>query len=129
MVSQSRIAKRNRKRGIRYKAIIRHKGKVIITKTFASKREAAEWGRQQDLDKSLSPVTSITLQRLAELYLEHWSQFHKDTKNQQRILQHWEASLCCASVNRLQPSDIRSILTHVCHTYRNFPYFSAGCIF
>jgi integrase len=67
-----------RQTGTRYKAIIRDGDKLISTKTFTRKTDATTWANallrdSQRLEALGNPKAKITLEKLAELYMEAWT--------------------------------------------------------
>ena len=72
------ITKLNKPSGTRYKAIIRHNGRTIKTKTFRVKRDAQTWAKRIEGDLSEvealgSPGARILFKKLCSEYLDQWS--------------------------------------------------------
>jgi integrase len=72
------FVKIQRQSGVRYKAIIRDGDKLISTKTFPRKTDATIWANSLLRDASRlealgNPKAKITLEKLAELYMEAWT--------------------------------------------------------
>lgn len=71
------IAKIPRAKGVVWKAIIKRRGQILKTRTFKTKTAARDWARRIESDAELAdalddPGRRITLQELADQYLEQW---------------------------------------------------------
>ncbi|EPA95519.1 site-specific integrase [Pseudomonas sp. G5(2012)] len=72
------FVKLTRQSGTRYKAVIRSGDRLISTKTFTLKKDASTWANEllrdnQRLEALGNPKAKITLEKLAELYMEAWT--------------------------------------------------------
>lgn len=73
-------------RGIRYKAIIRHNGRISRTKTFSTKTAARTWARRMESDIETIEATGsvgsrVTFAELGREYLEQWSGKNRSIPN------------------------------------------------
>lgn len=103
------ITKLQRSSGVRFKAIIRKGGRVLKTKTFATKTAARTWARRIEGDDDLvralgSPGASITLRQLCSEYMAQWR--GKDTTRVQRV-GFWADSMGATRLTDIIPADIR----------------------
>ncbi len=90
------IAKIQTATGIRYKAIIKKKGKPVKSKTFKRKTDARAWALRIEADREYMEAlgcsgASLTLADAAKEYLNQWS--GKDTSNQKQRIQFWVQAL------------------------------------
>ena len=83
------VVKIQNKNSTTFKAIVRHNGRVLRTKTFKKMGDARTWGRK--LESDLAKVTAtgykgaaLTLQTVCEEYLTQWS--GKDTTRRTRVM-------------------------------------------
>lgn len=86
------ISKIQRKSGVRFRAIIKQKGKVVATRTFTKKGLARTWAARIEGDRELmaafgSRGASITFFDLCTRYMAEWS--GKDYVNQTTRLTWW----------------------------------------
>ena len=71
------IARIERKSGARFKAIIRHRGRILKTKTFQSKAKAMLWSKRIEGDQEMMEALSmrgaaLSFRTLAEEHLAQW---------------------------------------------------------
>jgi len=106
------IAKVPRANGVAWKAIIKRRGAILKTKTFATKTAARAWARRVEADAEMMEALGedgarMLLKDLCSEYLEQW-----DGRAHSRIYQvkWWVKKLGDVYVNDLSPDQVRAKL-------------------
>jgi integrase len=104
-----------------FKAIVRHNGRVLKTKTFKKMGDARPWGRklESDLDKVTATGykgAALSFQSVCEEYLSQWS--GKDTTRQTRVMW-WAERLGQYSLIEINSSLIRELRDEYLHGFVN----------
>ncbi len=106
------ITRLSRNSGVRYKAIIKYRGRVVKTKTFSSKNAARAWAKRIESDQEMIralgvPGYRITFAQLAEEYLAQWR--GKDKAVPSKVRQ-WVELLGDRTLTDIEPHEIQSAL-------------------
>lgn len=106
------ITKLDKPCGIRFKAIIRQRGRILKTKTFTRKADARIWAKRIEADIEMmealgSPGASLILSELIDKYMDQWQGRDKSFIFN---VDYWRVELGTRRVMDIRAQEIRTVL-------------------
>ena len=114
------ISKVPRANGVSYRAIVKRNGVVLTTKCFKTRTAARQWAKRVESDAEFieasgEPGSRLTLEQVAQEYLEEWS---GRSRGRQYQINWWVQQLGRQKLSSVSVDDVRTALDDYTHGRR-----------